>query len=358
MNVQHSIKLFSAALLMGIVWGCSPSAQVAKTSTNEVYDDLYASASEIRSTNLADRPVIQYNNAYQNSDSDYYSNQSQQQNTATDEYYSQNWVNSRQAYQNNYASNFAGSSYYSPYSSVNSWYNNPSISFGYGYSPWGGYNSYNSFGNFYDPFAWGSSRWSYGSGFNLGWNNFGYNSFYDPWGYNMYSYNPWRQSSFYDPWGRSSYYGYGNTYVYNNYSGAVSGANRRYNWSNVDANKNYRSQSTYNGDYNAANRSPRGGSANTGGRQGASSSQNTNNNTYYSRPQRDGSSSYSRPAQTTTTTTTNSSSNNRAWDWSGGNSNSSNSSQGGRSSGGSSSGSSGGSSGGGGDGGGRSRGSR
>lgn len=350
MNVQQSIKLFSAALLTGIVWGCSPSAQVAKTSTNEVYDDLYASAGEIRSTTLADRPVVQYNNAYQNGNSAYYSNQPQQ-NTATDEYYSQNWVNSRQAYQNNYASNFAGSSYYSPYSSVNSWYNNPSISFGYGYSPWGGYNSYNSYASYYDPFAWGSSRWSYGSGFNLGWNNYGYNS---------YSYNPYGYSSYYDPFGRySSYYGYGNTYVYNNYSGAVSGANKRYNWSNVDANKNYRSQSTYNGDYNAANRSPRGGSTATGSRQDANSTtqNSSNNNTYYSRPQRDGSSSYSRPAQTTTTTTNSSSSNNRAWDWSGG-SNSSSSSQGRSTSGSSSGSSSGGSSGGGGDGGGRSRGSR
>lgn len=355
MNVQQSIKLFSAALLMGIVWGCSPSAQVAKkTSTSEVYDDLYASADEIRSANLAERPVIQYNNGYQNGNSDYYSNQSQQ-NTATDEYYSQNWVNSRQAYQNNYSSNYA-SSYYSPYSSVNTWYNNPGITFGYAYSPWGGYSAYNSYG--YDPFSWGSSRWSYGSGFNLGWNNYGYSSYYSPWGYSAYAYNPWGYSSYYDPWGRySSYYGYGNTYVYNNYSSAVTGANKRYNWSNVDANKNYRSQSTYNGDYNSASRPSRG--TTTGSRQDASSSQNANNNTYYSRPQRDGSSSYSRPA--TTTTPSNSNSNNAAWDWSGGNSSSSSqgrstSSYSSGSSGGSSSGSSGGGSSGGG--GGRSRGSR
>ena len=373
MNIQNSIKLLSAAVLMNAVWGCSSSKQVAKSSTIEVFDDMYASADESRPASLTSRDKY-YNSQ---NEEDYttrnpeYRGQTNKNTKGTDEYYSQNWINSRQYYQNQspyYANNGFGSNsaWNSPYNSYgysgfnngfggnSNWYGNPGISFGLGFgsrygSMWGNpFNSYSSMGyGGYDP--WGS-RFGYG-----GFNSFG-GGFYNP-----YAYNPFGYSSYNDPWGYNSYYGrgYGNTYVNNNYGSGVMGANGNYSNPTNTMPRTPRvrdsySSSAYNGDYN----SNRGGTTITRG----SRTDNTTsgNSEYYSRPSRNN--SYSNGSGNTATQTngnTNSNSSNRSnssWNWSNGNSNSnSGSSWGGSSgsnsrtsSGGGSSGGGGGSSGGGG----------
>ena len=91
MNIQQSIKFFSAVALMSLAVGCSSSKQVAKTSSNsEVYDDMYASANETRPATLTSRERFQ-----QNQDEEYinqnpeYRGQNKNDVQGTDEYYSQ-----------------------------------------------------------------------------------------------------------------------------------------------------------------------------------------------------------------------------------------------------------------------------
>ena len=152
MNIQNSIKLLSVAVLMSTVWGCSSSKQVAKSSTTEVFDDMYASADESRPASLTSRDKY-YNSQ---NEEDYttrnpeYRGQTNKNTKVTDEYYSQNWINSRQYYQNQspyYTNNGFGSNsaWNSPYNSYgysgfnngfggnSNWYGNPGISFGLGF---------------------------------------------------------------------------------------------------------------------------------------------------------------------------------------------------------------------------------
>ncbi|WP_026994030.1 hypothetical protein [Flectobacillus major] len=341
MNLQHSIKLLSATVLMSAVWGCSTSNQVGKVSSQkEVYDDLYASASDVRPATLGERVYGEerYNEyAYKNPE---YRNSQSSNNEGTDEYYSQNWINSRQVYQNTSQNYYSQN--YNPYNSynygMNNWYANPSISFGLGFSRWSpfGYSSFGYYDPFYaysyDPWGWSSSRWMYG---------------YNSWGYSPYG--------FYDPWSyRYGYgYGFGNTYfVNNNYGSGVTGADN--NVVNRPRSRQAYSNSAYNSDFNNS----RGSGGTRGNRVG---SDITNNNDYYSRPARSGNSYSTGTNSTGTRGNSYSNGRNSSWDWSSGNSNNnrstnstsswSNSSSGGNSSSGSSSG-------GGGGGGGRSRGPR
>lgn len=345
MNIQKSIKLFSAFALMSAVWGCSPSKQVANSSAAGVYDDLYASASQTRPANLVSRESLY---AAENEEEyarnpEYRGNSNTQ---STDEYYSKNWMNSRSYYQNQTASNYYNnSSYYNNGYGLYNWYNNPNISFGLGYGSWSPYG-YNSFASPYlgDPWGWGSSRWSYGSSFGFGWSSFGYS----PFGYNAYAYNPYGFSNYYDPWAYNNYYyGRGNTYIYNNYGSVVTGANGGYSNNGgysapVKRTREAYSQSAYNGNFDNRN------SYNNGQRGARSSSDYSNgnsnsNNTYYSRPQRASSYNNNNSSSSYNSTTPTNRSNNSSWNWSNNNSsNSSNrtstSSWGGSSSGGSSSG--------------------
>jgi hypothetical protein len=328
MNITQSIKLFSVAALMSVVWGCSSSKQVAKSSTSEVYDDMYASTNEARPATLTSRERY-----YQAQEEEYinrnpeYRGQNNNNQTAqgTDEYYSQNWINSRGYYQNqtpysnngygNYNNGYNNGGYNSPFNNYgfNNWYGNPGISFGMGYggyynSPWnswGGYSSF-GFGNYYSPFGY--------SGYYSPFNSYAYNPF--GYGYSPYGYG---YNSYYDPYGR----GYGNTYVYN-YGSGVTGANG--NYSNpvprTPVQRNTYSSSAYNGDYNANrggnNTSPRGSRTDAGYTTGNTNS--SGNSDYYSRPRRDN-------GYTGGTTAGSNSSNantrsNSSWNWSNNNNNS------------------------------------
>jgi len=348
MKIQQTLNFFSIAALISLALGCSSSQQIAKSSSKtEIYDDMYASANETRPASLASRELYQQiqEEEYMNQNPEY-RGQAKNQTQGTDEYYSQNWINSRQYYQNqtpygngynNYGYNNGLNSPFNRYGSgFNSWYGNPGISFGLGYGSgfgnswnrWGG--GYDSFG--YSPFGFGGGYSSFGFGGYSPFNGYGYGG-YSPYGYG---------NSFYDPY--NSFYGrgYGNVYVYN-YGNNITGANG--NYSNPVTPRTPRardtySSSAYNSDYN------RGGNTVTRG----SRTENTNttvNSDYYSRPRRDN--GYS----TGTTNNTNTNATNRSnssWNWSNNNSNSNtntNSSWGGnRSSTGSSNGSFGGSSGG------------
>ncbi len=362
MNILKSIKLLSAFALMSTVWGCSSSKQVANSSSAGVYDDLYASASQTRPANLVTRESLY---AAENEEEyarnpEYRTNNNTNQ--GTDEYYSKNWLNSRTYYQNQTNSNYYNnnSSYYNNNYGLYNWYNNPSISFGLGYGYWSPYG-YNSLATPYwnDPWGWGSSRWAYGSSFGLGWSSFGWNSFgYSPWGYNAYAYNPY----YYDPWvyNYNSYYGRGNTYIYNNYGSIVTGANSNYSNNGgysapVKRTREPYSQSAYNGSFDNRN------SYNNGQRGARSSSDyysngnSSSNNTYYSRPQRASGYSNNNSSSSYNSTTNTNRSNNSSWNWSNNNSSSNSSNRTSTSSWG---GSSGGSSSGGGGGGSSSGGSR
>ncbi len=94
----------------------------------------------------------------------------------------------------------------------NYYYNSPYSAFG-GYSPYYGFNSYNSL--FMDPY-WGfSPSWSFGLGYNYGFMpglSMGL-YFGNTWGYNPYYYNPWSYG--YNPYAWDyPYYGYHSWYGY------------------------------------------------------------------------------------------------------------------------------------------------
>ncbi|MGX7689828.1 hypothetical protein [Flectobacillus sp. BAB-3569] len=363
MSLQHSIKHLSAIALIGLVWGCNTSKQaiVSKSSSGEVYDDLYASTSDVRPTTLGGRIYNEQGYDESTYQAPVYRNGNSTNNSTqgTNEYYSQNWLNSRSVYQNQddysagynngYNNGFANglNNRYGNFG-LNNWYANPAISFGLGYSRWspfgfstmGYYDPFYS--NFNDPFwGWSSSRWMYGNSFGYGYNPYGFGSFYDPYGYGFSSL----------AYGGGFYGGYYNNY--NNYVGSVIGA---------ETPAKYRSRpayaaSAYNSDFN----NNRGAAYNRGSRTNADYS-NTNSD-YYSRPRRDGS-GVNYNTGTTTNSSRSSNSNysngrNNSWDWSSNNNNSrtnnttTNSTWNNSSSGSSSSGSSGG-----GGGGGRSRGPR
>ena len=335
MNIQQSIKFFSAVALMSLTLGCSSSKQVAKSSNNsEIYDDMYASTDETRPATLTSRERYQQNQEeeYINQNPEY-RGQNKNQAQGTDEYYSQNWVNSRGFYQNqtpygngygNYDNFGYNNGFNSPFnrygSGFNSWYGNPGISFNLGYGSYFG-NSWNRWGGGYDSFGYspfGFGGYSpYGFGGYSPFNSFGYGyGGYSPYGFG---------SSFYDPY--NSYYGrgFGNTYVYN-YGNNVTGANGNYSnpATRTPRARDTYSSSAYNGDYNAN----RGGNTVTRGSR-TDNSNATGNNDYYSRPRRDN--GYSGSSTNSTINNTNSNANNRSnssWNWSNGNSNSNSNSSG------------------------------
>ena len=302
MNIQQSIKFFSAAALMSLAVGCSSSKQVAKSSnSSEVYDDMYASANETRPASLTSRERFQQNQEeeYVNQNPEY-RDQKRTDVQGTDEYYSQDWVNSRGYYQNqtpygNGANNFGyNGGWNSPFNSYgsgfNSWYGNPGISFGLGFGSGFG-NSWNRWGGGFDSF--GYSPYGFGGGYSP-FNSFGFGG-YNPWGGGF-------GNSFYDPWGYNNFYGrggFGNTYVYN-YGNNVAGANG--NYSNPSTPRAPRSRDTYSSSaYNSDYNSGRGGSTVTRGNRSDNSNTNTTNGDYYSRPRRDNGYSGSSGSRTTTT---------------------------------------------------------
>jgi hypothetical protein len=151
MSLQHSIKHLSAIALIGLVWGCNTSKQaiVSKSSSGEVYDDLYASTSDVRPTTLGGRIYNEQGYDESTYQAPVYRNGNSTNNSTqgTNEYYSQNWLNSRSVYQNQddysagynngYNNGFANglNNRYGNFG-LNNWYANPAISFGLGYSRW------------------------------------------------------------------------------------------------------------------------------------------------------------------------------------------------------------------------------
>jgi hypothetical protein len=212
MTVKNSIKTLSAVVLMSLAWGCGSSKQVAQNSSNVIYDDLYASASEAPAgsvnNEVAETKEERRQRNYANRNPDYNSNNGQSA-QGTDEYYSQNWVSSRNyyGYQNNYGFN-----------NDNYWGMNPGIHFGYSYG--------------YNPWAWNSSRFGYGSQWNTGWDNWGgYNSWNSPYGYNSWN-NPWGFNSWgggFNSWNSYAYNGWNSPYYGNYYGGYNNGYYNGYN---------------------------------------------------------------------------------------------------------------------------------
>lgn len=135
-------------------------------------------------------------------------------NDGYDDGYSQGWSD------NSWTMGNVGRFWGSPYG-FNNYYNSFNSGFGRGmfmsYAPyWGSRMGMNiGWGMNYGwamNYGWGGSRWGGGmydpfyNDFAYGWGGYpyyGYNSFYSPWGYNRFGYNP------YSPWGYNDFYGYG-----------------------------------------------------------------------------------------------------------------------------------------------------
>ena len=244
MNTFKSFRYLSVAVLLG-TWGCSQK-QVA---TKGDYDDLYGSSK--------DAPQVAYKTStqssiYQNPDFEdnlrYQREDTPTQAEGTDEYYDENYVNSRKI-QRSYSAEPGYSSGFSDgyksgwndyaWSQPMGWAS-PFSRFGYyspfGFNSFGGYNSFNigfglgfglgygGFGNrFYDPF-WGSRF------YDPFWGGGMYSSMYSPWGYSPWGYSPWGRG-FYSPY---DYYGYGGGYyggypgyIYNPTAGVIGAARNR-----------------------------------------------------------------------------------------------------------------------------------
>ncbi|WP_158561342.1 hypothetical protein [Emticicia sp. C21] len=215
MNTFKSFRYLSVVVLLG-TWGCSQK-QVA---TKGDYDDLYGSSKD--APQVTYRTSSQPSTTYQNPDYTdnlrYQREELPAQTEGTDEYFDENYVNSRKV-QRTYTSEPGYSSGFSDgyqsgwndyaWSQPMGWAS-PFSRFGY-YSPFG----YNSFGGYGSGFGLGLSLGyglGYGSGFGYG--GFG-NRFYDPfWGGGMYS--PY-YSSFYSPWGNPYYNSFYSPYDYYGY---------------------------------------------------------------------------------------------------------------------------------------------
>ncbi|UTA69902.1 hypothetical protein [Emticicia sp. 21SJ11W-3] len=355
MNTFKSFRYLSVAVLLG-AWGCSQK-QVA---TKGDYDDLYGSSKDAPEVayKTSTRPSI-----YQNPDFEdnlrYQREESPVQAEGTDEYYDENYVNSRKVkrsysaepgyssgfsdgYQsgwNDYAwsqpmgwaSPFSRFGYYSPFGYNSFGYNSINIGFGLGLGM--GYGGFG--GRYYDPF-WGSRFYDpfWGGGFYSPY----YSSIYSPWGY-----SPWGGGFYspYDYYGYGGYYGGYPGYYYNATAGVVGAArnrtygprdggrgsayyNDRFNNTAIRTNEsgrradgsNARTTSvgsggrTYTGNdgYYAAPRRNGGYNSSFDNTPSASRSNSSSNDTYYARPRRNGgyetpgssSSSYSRPSSSNT----------------------------------------------------------
>ncbi|WP_064197072.1 MULTISPECIES: hypothetical protein [Emticicia] len=294
MDALKSIKYLSVAVLLS-TWGCTSTKQL---TTKGEYDDTYGSSK--------DAPVVAYTpkQTPEYLENQRYQPEEPQQNTGTgtDEYYDENYVNSRKVYRNNNGSTGYASGFANGYQS--GWND-------YAWSQPVGWSSPYSMYGYNSPFGynlWGRSSWNLGLGFGLGgfnsfydpfWNSYGYNSFYSPWGYNSF-YNPWGYNSFNSPWGLNSWYspysygyydrfayGYGNNVFVNNYyNNVTSGVN--------GASTNRRTYGPRDGGSGSSNynRGFTNAAVNTGGAN-ASSGRSANargayDNSGYARPSRNG----------------------------------------------------------------------
>ncbi|MFD2522782.1 hypothetical protein [Emticicia soli] len=381
MNTLKSFRYLSVAVLLG-TWGCSQK-QVA---TKGDYDDLYGSSKD--APQVTYKTSTQPSNIYQNPDYTdnlrYQREETPVQAEGTDEYFDENYVNSRKVQRSysaepGYSSGFSDG-YQSGWNDY-AWsqpvgWASPFNRFGYN-SPFG-FNSWNSWGGF-NSFNIG---FGLGYGFGNGWGGWG-NRFYDPfWGggfYNPYyaMYSPWGMGGWGSPWGFSpyDYYGYGGyggfggfggyygypRYIYNVTSGVdglartrtygprdggrASGVyNDRFNNTAVrnvenarrgDANaRSYsgsgtgRSYSNSDGYYATPRRNGAGNSSFSNSPNSRSSSSSSSSDAYYARPRRNGGYEGSNSARTYDYSRPSSSSSRSSNSWSSGSGNTRSSSRG------------------------------
>ena len=230
------MKLKSSILFLGV--GLFFASCTNKTiPTNGESDDMYASSADAASAPL----LVAQNTPYSTNtqvlpyDDEYDRVQNDQNAESTDDYYSEDYLTTRDlkrplssnpGYSDGYAQGYSQA--WTDYSWSRPNFNSPFSNF---YSPMNmfAYSSpffYNSFSPFrsgfsfaYSPFGFRNTAFGYGGFGNMygGFDSFG--SMYSPWGMNSF-YNPWGFNSFYSPY---DYYGfYGNGFngsgnFYNNY---------------------------------------------------------------------------------------------------------------------------------------------
>lgn len=301
MNTFKSIKYLSVAVLLS-AWGCSSTKQL---TTKGEYDDTYGSSKDAPQIAYTPRQTPEYieNQRYQPEEPQ----QSQENATGTDEYYDENYLNSRKVYRNNngdagYDSGFANG-YQSGWNDY-AWsqpvgWTSPFNRFGYGNGYLGGYGSsywgsgfglslgFGNFNRFYDPF-WGGGSYGFNSFYSP------FNSWYSPFGYSSW-YSPY--SSFYSPYSYYSYgyydpyrYGYGNSYYVNNYynniTSGVSGVSNNRVGRTYGPRDGGSGSNTYNRGF--TNAAVNNGSNSPDGRRSANYGSRSTNGTEYARPSRNG----------------------------------------------------------------------
>lgn len=305
MNTFKSIKYLSVAVLLS-AWGCSSTKQL---TTKGEYDDTYGSSKDAPQVAYTPRQTPEYveNQRYQPEEPQ----QSQETATGTDEYYDENYLNSRKVYRNNngdagYDSGFANGyqsgwndyawsqpvGWSSPFNRFgNTWGNGFGTGFGLGLG-FGGFN------RFYDPFWGGYNSWGWGNRFyDPFWGSYGFNRFYDPFwgGYNSWGwggFNSW--NSWYSPYGFNSYAfydrGFGNNIFVNNYYGNVTSGVNGVSSGRI---RTYgpRDGGSGSGTYNRGftNAAVNNGGGNTpDGRRSTNYGSRTSNGSEYARPSRNG----------------------------------------------------------------------
>jgi hypothetical protein len=231
-------SLKSSAFLLGVSLLIGSCTNKTLTTKGE-YDDMYASSADVatpvvvssanRNTNVNPNRMeaLPFDDEYDRMvvESD--------EVQSTDDYYSEDYVSTRNirrnpnpnpGYSDGYADGYSRAWNDYSWSQPMGW-NSPFNRFGFNsFSPFGfGTNvflSYNTFGGMwgnpwgYDPFfarrGFGfnsfHSPWGFNSWNSFGWNDpWAFNSFYSPWGMNSF-YSPWGFNSFNSPWGFNSFY--------------------------------------------------------------------------------------------------------------------------------------------------------
>jgi hypothetical protein len=173
MNTFKSIKYLSVAVLLS-AWGCTSTKQL---TTQGEYDDIYGSSKDAPQIAYTPRQTPEYveNQRYQPEEPQI---QDQENATGTDEYYNENYLNSRKVNRTNNGGTGYNSGFANGYQSG---WNDYAWSQPVGWSsPFNRFNYGNGFGGYGSGF---------GNGFGMSLGFGGFNRFYDPFLSGSYGYN-------------------------------------------------------------------------------------------------------------------------------------------------------------------------
>lgn len=235
-NLKSALLILAGGMVLS---SCSNKLTTQKGEYDDMYgssadapqfESLYAEAPKTYKSSIPESAISTYDDSYDRS------NQAAAQ--PTDEYYSEEYLSTRDVkrksspnpgyydgYSDGYSQGWTDQSWSRPmgwnspfnqfgggFNSFSNSFFGPSIAIGFGFNNFNRFGSGWGYNNFYSP--WGYNNFNSPWGFN----SMAFNNFYSPWGYNNF-YSPWGYNSFYSPWGYNDFYSpYNNFYGGNRYN--------------------------------------------------------------------------------------------------------------------------------------------